>query len=282
MWQYAFCTALNEKGKRARLSFSTFLYYYHHNGFDLARAFKLKLPFPYNLLSFFLLKCGAIYKNKFFSGFFRRFIQWYYSKVYTIYNEKEEFKFDSDVFLQETVFFKGTWQAERYFKDIKEKFLQPFVFKSPIDSNNKTIIEKISTHNAVSVHIRRGDYLSSHWGKRLFVIKDISYYKRAIEYIRQNVNDPHYFFFSDDMQWIKENFQMPNCTYVDHNKGKKSYIDMYLMSLCKHNIIANSSFSWWGAWLNKNGNKIVVMPEKWMNDNSCTGIFPDEWIKMKV
>ncbi len=282
MWQYAFCTAINKKGKKARLSFSTFLYYYHHNGFDLARAFKLKLPFPYNWLSFFLLNGGALYKNKFSAGLFKRLVRWYQTKSYTVYNEKKEFEFDSNVFQQKTAFFSGTWQSEIYFKDIKDIILQQFAFKIPTDNENKTLVEKINTCNAVSVHIRRGDYLSSLWKNSLVVIKDLAYYTRAMEHINQNVANPHYFLFSDDMEWLKENLQIPNCTYVDHNKGKNSYIDMYLMSMCKHNIIANSSFSWWGAWINKNENKIVIMPEKWMNDNSCTDIFPDEWVKMEV
>ena len=84
------------------------------------------------------------------------------------------------------------------------------------------------------------------------------------------------------MDWVKDNIQIQNCTYVDHNKGKNSYLDMYLMSLCKHNIISNSTFSWWGAWLNRNTSKIVVMPDRWLQNDSAQGIFPSEWVKLEV
>jgi Glycosyl transferase family 11 len=282
MFQYAFCTALNKKGKKARLSFSTYLFFYHHNGFNLATAFKLKLPFPFNLLSYFLLNGEALYKNKIAAGFCRRTINWYQKNIYKTYNEKKEFEYDAAVFQQHSCIFNGTWQAEHYFKDIEQTVQQQFVFKVPADAENATVIEKIKSCNAVSLHIRRGDYLTSHWGKSLAVIKDTSYYINAMEYIKQHTTNPHYFIFSDDMQWVKENLQIPDCTYIGHNSGKNSYVDMYLMSLCKHNIIANSTFSWWGAWLNKHLDKIVIMPEKWMNDNACNGIFPEEWIKLKV
>ena len=83
------------------------------------------------------------------------------------------------------------------------------------------------------------------------------------------------------MQWVKDNLNIPNCIYVDNNKAENSYIDMYLMSICKHNLIANSTFSWWAAWLNKNESKIVVMPQKWiLRDYLPTGIFPEEWVKI--
>ena len=282
MFQYAFCKALNKHGKKARLSFSTYLYYYHHNGFNLAKAFRISLPFPFNVLRFFLLYGEAFYKNKLVAGLSRRIITWYQTKVYKVYNEKKEFEYDNAVFEQNSVIFNGTWQAEAYFKNIKETLQQEFVFKMPTDNENKAAIKKIDSCNAVSIHIRRGDYLTSHWGKSLAVIKDLSYYNRSIAYINERVENPHYFIFSDDIQWVKENLQLPNCTYIGHNSDKKSYVDMYLMSLCKHNIIANSTFSWWGGWLNKNGNKIVIMPEKWMNDNPCPGVFPQEWIKMTV
>jgi hypothetical protein len=282
MFQYAFCRALNKHGKKARLSFSTYLYFYHHNGFNLAKAFRIPLAFPFNLLRFFLIHGEIFYKNKLVAGFSRRLITWYQTKVYTVYGEKKEFEYDGNVFEQDAVIFNGTWQVEKYFKNIEAVLQQEFVFKPPVDKENKAAIEKISTSNAVSIHIRRGDYLNSHWGKSLAVIKDLSYYERSIAYISERTASPHFFVFSDDIQWVKDNLQLTNCTYIGHNSGANSYVDMYLMSLCKHNIIANSTFSWWGGWLNKNEQKIVIMPEKWMNDNECPGIFPQEWIRMKV
>ena len=281
MFQYAFCTALNQKGKRSRISFSAYLFYHHHNGFNLAKAFKLKLPFYLNLLQFFLSHAGILYRNRFAAGFFRRLITWRNNKRDT-YNEKKEFEFDVNALQQESVFFRGTWQSELYFKEIEDIIKNRFLFNVPGDKKNNDIIEKINNCNAVSIHIRRGDYLNNHWQKSLAVIKDTTYYIKAMEFINQNIMNPHYFIFSDDMQWVKDNLKIPGCTYINNNKADNSYVDMYLMSLCKHNIIANSTFSWWGAWLNKNENKIIIMPDRWMNNNSCADIFPEKWVKIKI
>jgi hypothetical protein len=282
MFQYAFSVALNQKGKKTRPSFSGFLYDHHHNGFNLARAFKLKLSFPASLLNFFLVHGQFFYKNKFSVAVLRRLIQAYHKKRYTVYREKREFEYDPHVFEQQSVFFMGVWQVESYFKDIKKKIRETFTFNVPDDKINAALIDKINNSNSISVHVRRGDYLNVKWMESLVVIKDNTYYEGAINYMNEKIKDPHYFVFSDDMKWVQENLKLPNVTYVDHNTGAKSYIDMYLMSLCRHNIIANSSFSWWGAWLNKNEQKIVVMPQKWFNRDYCEGIFPKEWIRMKL
>jgi hypothetical protein len=281
MFQYAFCVALNEKGKKTRPSFSGFLYDHHHNGFNLSRAFKLKLPFPASVLNFFLAHGKLFYKNR-FSAFVSRKLTGAYHKKYSVYKEKKEFAYDPEVFEQRSGFFVGVWQVESYFKDIKKKILDTFVFNVPVDTVNTALIDKIKNSNSVSVHIRRGDYLDAKWKESLVVIKDNTYYERALEYMNEKIEEPHYFVFSDDIKWVQQNIKIPNVTYVDHNTGTGSYIDMYLMSLCKHNIIANSSFSWWGAWLNKNEHKVVLMPEKWFNRDYCEGIFPKEWIKIKL
>ena len=123
----------------------------------------------------------------------------------------------------------------------------------------------------MSLHIRRGDYLNIK-GKDISLSLD--YHKGAIAYIMEHVQDPIFFIFSDDPLWVRDNLKVENATYVDWNSGKDSWQDMCLMSCCKHNIIANSSFSWWGAWLNANSEKIVISP-KWGGN-----IIPDEWIQI--
>jgi Glycosyl transferase family 11 len=281
MFQYAFCTALNKQGAKTRLSFNCYFYFKHHNGFDLARAFKLNLPPQQAFLSFILEHGTFLYRNKLVAGAIRRLAIWQEQRQ-QLYREQKEFVTDPAVFQQQQTLFYGTWQSEEYFHSIADHIQQQFVFNTPHDERNKAVIEKINASNAVSIHIRRGDYLKTHWQSSLNVIKDLTYYKNAVAHIESHVSNPAYFIFSDDMEWVKENLPLANCTYVDHNKGKQSYIDMYLMSQCRHNIIANSTFSWWGAWLNKNKSKIVIMPERWMNDNECPGIFPQHWIKMPV
>ena len=282
MFQYALNIALNKKGISTKISFSGFLYNHHHNGFNLAKAFKLKIPFGLKLQQFFILNGGIIYNNKIAAFFFRNIITVLNKYFYKIYTEKKEFEYDYDIFLQRSTFFVGVWQVEAYFKAIEKDIFEAFTFKVPTDKKNKSIINAINNCNAVSVHIRRGDYLNENWAAKLVVIKNNTYYNNALKYIVEKVDNPQFFIFSDDVAWVKENLKIPDGIYVDFNKGQSSYIDMYLMSLCKHNIIANSSFSWWGAWLNKNSNKIVVMPSKWFNRDYCDGIFPTEWVTIDV
>ncbi|MFM2292543.1 MAG: hypothetical protein RIS29_2356, partial [Bacteroidota bacterium] len=118
-----------------------------------------------------------------------------------------------------------------------------------------------------------------------FALLDIEYYKRAVDLICDKVENPVFYVFSNDIEWVKEKFVFlgDSMTIVDHNQGEKSYLDLVLMSNCKHNICANSSFSWWGAWLNQNQDKIVIVPEKWFKDksyvNSTYDLIPTEWIK---
>jgi hypothetical protein len=281
MFQYAFCTACNEKGKKTQLSFLCYLYYKHHTGFDLARAFKLDLPVHKKLLVFFMEYGALLYRNKIGAAVLRRVIGRYEKRQHW-YQEKNEFKFDSNVFEQENSFFYGTWQSIKYFETIEEKIKKQFEFNTPLDEKNLHVAEKIRKTNSVSIHVRRGDYLNDHWQKQLGIIKDNSYYIQAAAYIESKISNPNYFIFSDDMNWVKKNISLQNCTYVDFNHGKKSYADMYLMANCKYNIIANSTFSWWAAWLNKFEDKIVLMPEKWMNTKNCEELYPASWIKIKT
>jgi Glycosyl transferase family 11 len=281
MFQYAFCTALNEKGKKSQLSFLGYLHYKHHTGFELPRAFKVKLPLHKKLLFLFMEYATVLYRNKVAETVLRKVVG-VYEKREKVYAEKKEFNYDDEVFKQNNTFFIGTWQSEKYLLEAKDKIKAQFEFKKPADKKNIIMAEKIKNTNSVSVHVRRGDYLNEHWRERLEVIKDAGYYKQAAEYISEKTDNPYFFIFSDDIDWVKNNLQLPNCTYVDFNTKKKSFADMYLMAGCKHNIIANSSFSWWAAWLNKFENKIVIMPNRYMNNANCEELYPASWIKLKV
>lgn len=164
-------------------------------------------------------------------------------------------------------YIEGFFQTEKYFKNIEPTILKDFTFKCEQDENNKAIAKKILSTNSVSLHVRRGDYVQKKRYQDMFATCSLNYYRKAVEYISQQYPDIVLFVFSDDIKWVKENLNLPyEMVYVDFNTGEKSFEDMHLMSLCKHNIAANSSFSWWGAKLNANKDKIVIFPEKWFND----------------
>ncbi|MBQ9991387.1 MAG: alpha-1,2-fucosyltransferase [Lachnospiraceae bacterium] len=174
-----------------------------------------------------------------------------------------------------TMYLDGYWQSERYFREIKKDILRQFEFPQMLGEENIKMMSWIVGCNSVSVHIRRGDYLNNK--KRYGNIWENGYYEKAIKYIRNKVDSPKFFFFSDDIEWVKQNYKNDDFIYVDNEK-ENDYIDMQLMSMCKNNIIANSSYSWWGAWLNSREDKIVVAPAQWNLDTDNTDIFCDEWI----
>ena len=180
------------------------------------------------------------------------------------------------------VYLEGYWQNEDYFKHANKVIREEFQFKYSPTGKNKELTELILSKNAISVHVRRGDYAHNQVINSVHGLLTPTYYEHAASYIQGNIFDPHYFVFSDDIEWAKSNVQLGNnATYINHNSGKNSFEDLRLMSLCKHNIIANSSFSWWGAWLNTNPEKIVIAPEKWFSNPSIsTEIIPSNWIKL--
>ncbi|MCK9409942.1 MAG: alpha-1,2-fucosyltransferase [Bacteroidetes bacterium] len=194
------------------------------------------------------------------------------------------FHFDPNVFLQHgNVYLDGYWQSERYFKDIEHVIRNDFRFKHQPDSVNLDLIQKMGNECSVSLHIRRGDYVADERSNAVHGTMGIEYYKNAVQYIVEREANPQFYMFSDDRQWIEQNFKIPfPITFICHNTGSKSYEDIRLMSMCKHNIIANSSFSWWGAWLNNNASKIVIAPKKWFNDptKDTKDLFPESWIKL--
>lgn len=215
---------------------------------------------------------------------FRAFLHWEKTFEYLLFSEKQ-FNFDSGIQkIRPNTYILGFFQSEKYFKSVEKYIREDFEFADLPDEANLKMIRKINSTPSISLHIRRGDYVQKQRYQDAYATCSLDYYKRAVEHIAQKVPNPTLFIFSDDIEWVKKNLKLPyESVYVSHNTGKKSFEDMRLMSLCSHNVIANSSFSWWGAWLNKNENKIVVAPEKWFNDKKIiqTDVIPQGWIKIK-
>lgn len=197
------------------------------------------------------------------------------------YFEKQKFIYEDRIKgVQNNTYLYGYFQTERYFEDYFSEILDSFQLRVIPDELNTELIKKMQSENSVSVHIRRGDYQNSPFN--LLEIDD--YYSLAIEKIIKSVENPKFYFFTNDYEWIEQNFSefYIDKTIVKHNQGANSYLDMILMSNCKHNICANSSFSWWGAWLNQNKNKIVITPTKWFKNNTPAQfeLIPNQWLKV--
>lgn len=191
------------------------------------------------------------------------------------FKEKQSSYFDTSVFKNNFVYLDGYWQNELYFSDIRKLLLREISPVISMDDYGCAYLESISKSNSISLHVRRGDYLNL---KNINVL-EVDYYMKAAEYIRKNVENPTFYIFSDDLEWCKNSLGfLDDCIYVDRTQTEID--DLKLMSFCRHNIIANSSFSWWGAWLNQNPNKIVIAPRGWLlNDPGSSNVIPSDWVK---
>ena len=178
------------------------------------------------------------------------------------------------------IYLIGYWQSEKYFTDIEKMLRDELAFKHNPDSDNSAMVQFINQTDSVSLHIRRGDYVDR--ANKVHGICSLDYYKTAIETLPTSDN-PHFFVFSDDIEWATQNLKLNYpVTFVSHNGIEKDYEDLRLMSHCKNHIIANSSFSWWGAWLCANPEKVIIAPKKWFNDpnRDTKDLIPHNWIRV--
>ena len=179
-------------------------------------------------------------------------------------------------------YFEGYWQTEKYFIDIQEEVRNDFRFKIFSDQINIDLSTLLENEESVSIHVRKGlDYQKSITNGTC----NIDYYFKAIGLIKEKLRNPRFFVFTDNKEWVKEKFQKFEYTLIDWNPvaGPSNYLDMQLMSHCKHNIIANSTYSWWGAWLNKNKNKVIIAPQYWYNgkrNQTTMDLVPSEWMRI--
>lgn len=185
--------------------------------------------------------------------------------------------------LKSPVFAIGYFQSFKYFIGFESYIRDLFVFPiNRLSSKNTDLISILKNKNTIAIHVRRGDYVNDIITNQVHGACSFKYYEEAISIINSKIENPTLVFFSDDSVWVKENFEtlIFDKIFVDHNKELDSWMDMFLMSICSHNIIANSSFSWWGAWLNENPEKIVIAPKKWFQSKEIDikSIIPEEWI----
>ena len=181
-------------------------------------------------------------------------------------------------------YLEGFFQSYHYLEPIREDLLEEVSPKGDLFLKQAALVVKMAAVNSVAVHIRRGDYVSDAKTKSAHFICDLAYYEKAMTLIREKVASPIFYVFSDDIAWAKDNLKSREPLIFVSNPEMKDYEELVLMSKCRHDIIANSSFSFWGAWLNRNPDKIVIAPERWNNQypHAYRELLPPEWIKIKI
>ncbi|MDR3133641.1 MAG: alpha-1,2-fucosyltransferase [Prevotellaceae bacterium] len=261
MFQYAFFHYLLQKGEEAVWLDCTAPFIRKKWKIELERAFEAvahnshKLPY-WKARPFYL--AGDVLKKVF----------------------KKNLQTDREHPAQKAIWWKGYWQNYHYPEAVKDVLLHDFRFPPVTDNENKKTLSMIDATNAVGIHVRRGDYVKPRVRVAFGDICTAEYYREAVEYVRQQTDNPAFFIFSDDPQWVKEHLPIPDAVYVTGNTGLTGFRDLQLMSRCKHQIIANSTFSWWGAWLNQTPGKIVVAPAKWGHNqfkNFSENLIPPSW-----
>ena len=204
---------------------------------------------------------------------------------YSILSREKNIYFDEDIFKRNAIFYTGYFQSEKYFINHKNRMINEIILSR---NNSKEVIfyEKLinSTAFSVSLHVRRGDYISNKNAKATHGFCGLEFYQKSVNYIKKKHKDNiNFFVFSDDIEWCKSSFKDDDFTYINSSIILDTD-EIYLMSICNHNVISNSSFSWWGAWLNTYNKKIVIAPEKWFVDENTQknayDIVPKEWLRL--
>lgn len=276
MWQYALGVALKERFPEEEILFD--MQYIgsktSHYGVEIERVFGLEIKQASNWQ---LLKLTWPVRNYKLSRAIQKYLPRRSSEMLDSYDTDKKTK----IFQPNDMYYSGYWQDYRYLDGIHEKLRDVFTFKMDLNDKSRNMMMEIENNEveSVSIHVRRGDYKND---PAFFGLCDFNYYKNAINYMKQKGHSFNFYVFSDDIKWCHENLddllKGNKVVYVDWNMGEDSPLDMLLMSKCSHNIIANSSFSWWATFLNKNKDKIVCAPKVWTrNKVSAIRQFP-EWV----
>ena len=278
MFQYAFAEALRARGRRVRCNRGYYKKPGHSGEYSLSSVFKNVFLDEIGDEQFdFIERKWENMKGK--SGP-NAFLRHESDCFFWIEDAEEEGRYTPSVFDTDECTFVGFWQTYKYFYDIRNGMRDVFAFKEDTGDLKRFRALLGNGANYVSIHVRRGDYL-----KCADIFGNIcteNYYDSAINFFIKQQRTPVFVFFSDDIEWVKQTMMVKDAIYVSREdfSDYQSWYDMYFMTLCQSNIIANSTYSWWGAWFNRNSNKTVVAPSKWSNTRAMPDICPPEWIRI--
>ncbi len=268
LFQYAFYLSLKMKGSDVKVDLSEYKNYKLHSGYVLKDYFNINIDSA---------KKNELKSIKTSTSFiFRHLFKGYRKKTHILESNYSQYsKYSHDVYLE------GYWQTPKYFKGIEDILYETINFYLEDNRDLEYYSQKIKSSNAVSVHIRGGDYVNNSFYAQL----NSEYYIGCIDYLVNKIGNIELFVFTDDQSYAKIIMEGINhrASIVLAYENKKDHHDMYLMSLCQHNIIANSSYSWWGAWLNRKKDKIVIAPRKWYSDENLNkkndDMIPKDWLR---
>lgn len=278
MFQYAFYLALKHHQPDTKLDASIYRYRPSHNGYELERLFAIH---PDHATTTERNQLADV--NKDLWSVLRRAIGWKRHTTGQVLVEPNPAQgWYPEALQAENKYLQGYWQSERYFAEVADQVRRDFTFRLPLSSDDADLAKRIQNSHSVSVHIRRGDYLKKRRIEDYHVCSE-TYYRRAIETVQAQVKQAVFYVFSDDIAWCKAQDFFPHGTvFVCGHEGPNAYIDMQLMSLCRHHIIANSSFSWWGARLGQEAETITIAPSLWFRNRPRPDIIPSNWTTIDV
>lgn len=273
MFQYAFSLAIKKKGYDVVYDTITFKTEFIHDRVELDDIFpNVQMDRIAGLDYWAAGKQGKL------ARLFKHFSPKYITEYAYLFNDKVWRQ------LKKNCYVESSWQDENYFVSATDEVRKAFAFPPLDDIRNVEVVQAMAVSNSVAIHIRKGD------GYGTWNIFDNTctkeYYTKALSYIKERVSDPEFFVFTDSPDIVKEYLDLDDYTLINWNptSGNKNYCDMQLMSCAKHNVIANSTYSWWGAWLNNNPRKIVIAPKYWFNPKCKLGkinhVIPNHWIKL--
>ncbi len=269
LFQIAFARELAARGRQVVLDARIYSRKRIHNGFSLAEH--MEVPFPVATGDDFratrLARSWTWHEvRRRFGGYRRRVVI------------EDQTRFEAAHLEHAYDFYDGYWQDERYFPSVSDE-VRASLAAIQLDDANARVREAIERGPSVSVHVRRGDY--AQWP--IFApLCESDYYQRALLHVRERVPGVRAYVFSDDLAWCRANLDAGDATFVDHNTGARSIYDLLLMAMCGHNVVANSTFSWWGAWINPRPDRIVVAPSRWFTDQAREAAIrlPEQWERL--